>query len=186
MRVNVGLLSVLTLSATLGSALAQDQPAKTTKEPERKADTQAIGDILAAFVKAYNAKDAKAIGALFTPEAEIEDEDSDITRGREDIIARFSGYFAGGESGTVSIESESLRFLGADLAIEDGVVSIVSGAKANLARIAIVRSMLAKGANGFRPGSATSRRRKPRLTSTCLNCPGCSANGSTKATTRLS
>ena len=114
----------------LGSALAQDQPAKTASEPERKADTQAIGDLDAAFVKAYNAKDAKAIGALFTPEAEIEDEDGDITRGREDIVARFAGFFAGGESGTVSIETDSLRFLGADLAIEDGVVSIVSGPKA--------------------------------------------------------
>ena len=127
MRVKVGVLSVLTLLATMGLALAQDQPAKTASEPERKADTQAIGNVLGAFVKAYTGMDAKAIGALFTPEAEIEDEDGDITRGREDIVARFSGYFAGGESGTVSIESESLRFLGADLAIEDGVVSIVSG-----------------------------------------------------------
>ena len=130
MRVNVALLSVLTFSAMLGSALAQDQPAKTTNEPERKADTQAIGDILGAFVKAYNARDAKAIGDLFTPEAEIEDEDGDITRGREDIVARFSGFFAGGESGTVSIETDSLRFLGADLAIENGVASIVSSPKA--------------------------------------------------------
>jgi uncharacterized protein (TIGR02246 family) len=114
----------------LGSGLAQEQPAKTTVESKRTADTRAIGDLDAAFVKAYNAKDAKAIGALFTPEAEIEDEDGDITRGREDIVARYSGFFAGGESGTVSVETESLRFLGADLAIEDGVASIVSGADA--------------------------------------------------------
>src|SRR5208337_2920506 len=130
MRVNTGLLSVLTLWAMLGSALAQDQPAKTTSEPERKADTQAIGDLNAAFVKAYNTRDARAIGALFTPEAEIEDEDGDITRGREDIVARFSGFFAGGESGTANIATDSLRFLGADLAIEDGVVSIVTSPKA--------------------------------------------------------
>jgi uncharacterized protein (TIGR02246 family) len=130
MRVNTGLMSVLTLWAMAGSALAQDQPTKTTNELERKADSQAIGDLNAAFVKAYNAKDAKAIGALFTPEAEIEDENGDITRGREAIVARFSGFFAGGESGTASITTDSLRILGADLAIEDGVVSIVSSPKA--------------------------------------------------------
>jgi uncharacterized protein (TIGR02246 family) len=125
MRVNPGVLTVLVLSAMLGSALAQDQPAKTISEPDRKADTLAISDLDAAFLKAYNAKDAKAIGALFTPEAEIEDEDGDITRGREDIVARFSRFFADGESGTASLATEALRFLGADLAVEDGVVSIV-------------------------------------------------------------
>ena len=67
MRFNAGLLGVLTLSAMLGSALAQDQPAKTTSGTDRKADTRAIGDLNAAFVKAYNAKDAGAIAALFTP-----------------------------------------------------------------------------------------------------------------------
>ena len=41
----------------------------------------AIGDLLASFVKAYNGKDAKALGALFTADAEIEDEDGSLTRG---------------------------------------------------------------------------------------------------------
>ena len=130
MRVKLGILSVLTFWAMLGSGHARGQPAGTADESTRKADRQAISDLNAAFVKAYNSRDAQSIGALYTPEAEIEDEDGDITRGRDDIIARFSGYFAGGESGTVSIETESIRFLGSDLAIEDGVVSIVSATNA--------------------------------------------------------
>jgi uncharacterized protein (TIGR02246 family) len=117
------------LAAFVSPIYARPEPAKTAEDATRKADIQAISDLNAAFVKAYNAKDAKAIGTLFAVEAEIEDEDGDITRGRKDIIARFTSLFAGDESGTVKLETKSLRFLGADLAIEDGVVSISVNAK---------------------------------------------------------
>jgi uncharacterized protein (TIGR02246 family) len=141
MRVFTSLLVALTVAAGLRLAVAQDEagrrkgptassvslPASST---ERDHDVRAIRDLDRAFAKAYIARDAKAIGALFTLEAEIEDEDGNVTRGREDIVARYTGYFAGGKSGVVSSETESLRFLGANIAIEDGVVSIANGANA--------------------------------------------------------
>jgi hypothetical protein len=45
-------------------------------------------------------------------------------------VARFSGTFAGGEAGTLGVETESLRFLGTDLAIEEGTASLSTGADA--------------------------------------------------------
>ena len=69
---------------------AQDRAATSQ---EREADVRAITDLLASFVKAYNAKDAKTLGDLFTPDAEIEDEDGEVTRGRDAIVERFSGIF---------------------------------------------------------------------------------------------
>ena len=84
-------LGVLALSAALGLVAAQDRPARepdpappadqAAAPPEREPDVRAITDLLASFVKAYNAKDAKALGDLFTPDAEIEDEDGEVTQG---------------------------------------------------------------------------------------------------------
>ena len=100
MKSHTAFLSVLALSVTLGLGVAQDRPARepapvplgaqATASQEREPDVRAIADLLASFVKAYNQKDAKALGALFTPDAEIEDEDGDITRGRDAIVARFA------------------------------------------------------------------------------------------------
>ena len=108
MKVHAASLGFLALFATLGLVAAQDPPAQepdpakpgdqAAASQEREPDVRAITDLLASFVKAYNAKDAKALGALFTPEAEIEDEDGDVTRGRDAIVARFAETFAGSEA----------------------------------------------------------------------------------------
>src|SRR4051794_31148771 len=101
MKVYGATLGVLVLSVTLGLVIAQDRPAQkpasevtegaTTKEQEERGpDVQAIGDLVAAFVKAYNERDAKALGALCTADAEIEGEDGSVTRGRDAIVEHFS------------------------------------------------------------------------------------------------
>ena len=141
MKSHTAFLSVLALSVTLGLGVAQDRPARepapvplgsaqATASQEREPDVRAIADLLASFVKAYNQKDAKALGALFTPDAEIEDEDGDITRGRDAIVARFAETLAGSEAGTLAVNTESLRFLGTDLAIEEGTASLTVSAGA--------------------------------------------------------
>jgi uncharacterized protein (TIGR02246 family) len=131
--------AVLALSATLGLVVAQDRPAReaapvppggvqTTPPQERESDVRAITDLLASFVKAYNNRDAKAIGALFTPDAEIEDEDGEVTRGRDAIVGRFSGIFKESGGDRLAVDTDSLRFLGTDLAIEEGTASLSTGA----------------------------------------------------------
>src|SRR3982751_3613198 len=108
MKVLATSLGVLALAATLGLVAAQDRPPRdpapvpavgdqAVTPPERESDVRAITDLLASFVKAYNAKDAKALGDLFTPDAEVEDEDGSITRGRDAITERFEGIFKEGE-----------------------------------------------------------------------------------------
>src|SRR4051812_33690969 len=100
MKARATTLGVIALSVTLGLVAAQDRPAvqpdpapsgeQPAVPPERGADARAVTDLLASFVKAYNAKDARALGDLFTPDAEIENEDGEVTRGRDAIIERFS------------------------------------------------------------------------------------------------
>ncbi len=139
MRAYAAVLVALTLFATLGLVAAQDRSARgpaagapaTTRDTvsrEREPDARAIGDLLASFVKAYNGKDAKALGGLFTPDAEIEDEDGSVTRGRDAIVERFAGIFKEGKGDTLTVDTDSLRFLGTDLAIEEGTASLSTGA----------------------------------------------------------
>lgn len=139
MKVRTATLGVLALSATLGLVIAQDRPAQKpaseaadgsqTKDPQQRAsDVQAIGDLMASFVKAYDARDANGLVALFTEDAEIEDEDGTVTRGRDAIVERFSGIFKEGKINKLTLETDSLRFLGTDVAIEEGTASLSTGA----------------------------------------------------------
>jgi uncharacterized protein (TIGR02246 family) len=123
----------------LGLVAAQDRPGRdqapvprrvvqTTTSRERESDIRAIRDVLASFIRAYNAKDAKALGDLFTPDAEIQDEDGEITRGRDAIVERFSAIFKASGGDRLAVDADSLRFLGTDLAIEEGTASLSTGA----------------------------------------------------------
>jgi uncharacterized protein (TIGR02246 family) len=137
MKVLATLLGVLALAATLGLVAAQDRPAQKSDPtqqggpasavPEREADVKAIAELLASFVKAYNAKDAKTLGDLFTTDAEIEDEDGDVTRGRVAIVARFTETFQENRGDTLALDTDSLRFLGSEVAIEEGTATLSTG-----------------------------------------------------------
>ena len=88
--------------------------------PERSADEKAIRETAEAFEKAYNAKDAKAIAALFTAEGQIEDKDGDVSVGREAIEKVFADIFKEAPKKTIDVTVESIRFIGPDLAVEEG------------------------------------------------------------------
>lgn len=93
---------------------AQEEPS-----PEIAGLQQAAAD----FVLAYNAKDAAAIAALFTENGEMADlRAADTTTGRVDIQLRYAEIFAAAETPSVAIEVDSVRFVGKDLAIEDGTL----------------------------------------------------------------
>ena len=137
MRVRAEYLAV-GLVATVGLVVAQDRPARDaavlapggaqTKAPQGKeSDVRAISDLLASFIKAYNEKDAKTLGALFTSDAEIQDEDGDVTQGREAIVVHFAGIFKETGDTSLGVDTDSLRFLGTDLAIEEGTASLSTG-----------------------------------------------------------
>jgi uncharacterized protein (TIGR02246 family) len=137
MRTSLGFLGVILLAGSM--LLAQDRsPGKATQapaaggsgavSPENTADAKAIGELTEGFTKAYNGKDAQALGGFFTQNAEIQDEDGAITRGRDAIVTRFARQFAEGGSGTLKVSTDSLRFPAKDLAIEEGTATLTTGA----------------------------------------------------------
>src|SRR5262249_12056328 len=87
---------------------------------DRSADQAAIRANVAAFVKAYNAGDAKAIAALFTPDGQVMDKDGDASEGREQIEETFAEIFAENPEKRIEVIVESIRFIGSDLAVEVG------------------------------------------------------------------
>jgi uncharacterized protein (TIGR02246 family) len=91
---------------------------------DSSADEKAIRATADAFVKAFNAADAKAVGALWAPDAEYTDESGQTLRGRAAIEKEYADLFKQHPGATVTVAIESLRFLGPDTAVEKGVAKV--------------------------------------------------------------
>lgn len=106
------------------TAHAQDVEPKTSKADYTDAEV-AIRASVEQFAKAYNAHDAKAVAELFLPQAQIVDEDDITIQGQEEIQNLFADVFAENPETTISIEIESIRFIGTSLAVEMGTTTTV-------------------------------------------------------------
>lgn len=101
----------------------EKKPAVTTAghKEDFPPDAQAIVDMAQDFAKAYNAHDAKAIAAQFLPDGEEVDDQGDVIHGRDEIEAQYAALFKDNPDASVQIQVTSIRFLGDDLLVEDGV-----------------------------------------------------------------
>jgi uncharacterized protein (TIGR02246 family) len=78
-----------------------------------------------AYVAAYNNHDAKAIAAMWSPEAVYIDPDTgDEKVGREEIEKEFADTFAGLKDAKLEISIDSIKFLSPNVAIENGTARI--------------------------------------------------------------
>ncbi len=86
------------------------------------ADERPFWENAQAFVDAYTARDAEAIGQLFTEDAEFFDEFGERTTGRAGIVAMFDDVFATSPDAVVeSIDLQQVRHVTSDVALEEGV-----------------------------------------------------------------
>jgi uncharacterized protein (TIGR02246 family) len=100
---------------------AQDRESSVAKPASASSnDESIIRANVAAFVKAYNAGDAKLVASLFAPEAQVIDEDGKTSLGRDAIEKTFAGNFAESPKARIHVDIESIRFVGSGLAIETG------------------------------------------------------------------
>jgi uncharacterized protein (TIGR02246 family) len=114
------LQSVRSQTQTASIGAAQPTDGKDRAGADRSADEAAIRANVDKFVRAYNSHDAKAIAALFTADAQIEDKDGDIAEGRDAIARTFANIFTDSPSKKIDVLVESIRFIGNDLAVEKG------------------------------------------------------------------
>ncbi len=92
------------------------------------ADEKAIRGTADDFVTAFNAGDAKAIGALWATDAQYTDESGLVFQGRAAIENEYAELFKAHSGATIAVTIESVRFLGPEIAIEKGIAKVKAGA----------------------------------------------------------
>jgi uncharacterized protein (TIGR02246 family) len=90
-------------------------------EPQIAELQKAVSTSAERFEKAFAARDAKAIAAQFTAEAEYVDATGTVFHGREAIEAEFTANFAVAPAGTLQTEVMSIRPIAPGIAVEEGV-----------------------------------------------------------------
>lgn len=111
-------------SAQVPTKEATTPKAAIDDAPPHSPDEQAIIAAAEAFEKAYNAHDAKAVAALFTPDAEIVGEDGNVAHGAEEITAVFAAIFEENPDAKSEIAVDSIRFVAPTVAVEDGFTTV--------------------------------------------------------------
>ncbi len=112
-----------------GPAAAKSAPLPAAAETlPAQADEKAIRTTADDFVKAFNAADVKAIGALWAPDAEYTDEAGQSFQGRAAIEQVYADVFKQHLGAIMTVQIESIRLLGPDVALEKGVARVKSPA----------------------------------------------------------
>jgi uncharacterized protein (TIGR02246 family) len=132
--------------ATAGLVAGLQGPPSTTGtgqpaagKPEKSPAELEIEAATAAFVKAFNAGDVKAITALFTDDAECADEDGTVAEGKQAIADTFARALAANPGGKMEIRVDSVRFLSPDVAKEEGRSTVtLAGGGTDVDRYAVL------------------------------------------------
>jgi uncharacterized protein (TIGR02246 family) len=128
------LLALLALVGfTARSGLAEEVKDKAKEEA-------ALLKTAEAFVEAFHKGDAKAVAGFWTPDGDYTDQAGKVYKGREAIEKLFKGFFAENKGLKLRIDIASLKFVTAEVAIEDGTTSVMSpeGGPPSRARYTIV------------------------------------------------
>ncbi len=150
-RFRILLWAAILLGASAAAARAVDpEPAKAAAQPPaasavsdqgHAADEKAIRATAEEFVRAFNAADAAAVGALWAPDAEYTDESGQTFHGRAAIEKLYAGMFKEHRGATIAVTIESIRFLGPDIAVEKGITNLASPAgEKSAARYTVVHA----------------------------------------------
>ena len=131
-------LALVAIAVAIGpqKTASGDSPAKpdtataaSAPGPSRQQDEKAIRLAAEAFAKAYNAGDAKAIASLFVVDGQIVSEEGQSTQGREGIEQVFAGIFKEHPKTHMDLAVESIRFIGPNMAIENGMATVIDAAE---------------------------------------------------------
>jgi uncharacterized protein (TIGR02246 family) len=87
-------------------------------------DEKAIQKNQAAYVKAFNAGDAKGTAAFWAADGEFVDADGKSFKGRNAIAKEFASFFAESKGLKLEVSTDSLRFVSPDVALESGTTRV--------------------------------------------------------------
>jgi uncharacterized protein (TIGR02246 family) len=116
----LGTLSIFGLCNTAVAQVAKKAPSATPIS----ADEKQIREAIVSFVERYNAHKADQIAELFMTDARVTFADGTQVNGREEVKASFEEAFRERPKGKVSVVVDSIRFLTADVAVEEGATTM--------------------------------------------------------------
>lgn len=112
-----------------------------------KAQDEIIGQVASveeALTAAFNAGDIDAVVAAFVKDGELIDESGLLYRGHEELRQLFSQYFAKFPGAKLSLQIESIRQVGDQVAIEEGTRYLTAGDSA-FAQVRYIATLAKEG-----------------------------------------
>jgi uncharacterized protein (TIGR02246 family) len=130
--------TLLALPALLAGLAVQPSWAEDVKDPA--VEKAALIKASEAFIEAFHKGDARAVAAFWAPDGDYIDQTGRHLKGREDIEKAFAVFFKENKGLKLRIDSDALRFVTGDVALEDGVTSVIpaDGGPPSRARYTIV------------------------------------------------
>jgi uncharacterized protein (TIGR02246 family) len=140
LRMTVAASAIVFVTSVSG---ADQKPAKeaappTTPAPSTNASTEksapgrsnseesAIRATAEAFIKAFNAGDAKAVANLWTPNGTVADDQGNVFKGRKAIEEQYAAMFKAHPTARMHVAIKSIDFPTPTTAIEDGMAQVVT------------------------------------------------------------
>jgi uncharacterized protein (TIGR02246 family) len=116
---------VYTLRDAQQKAHAGDGQTGSAAPADRPGDREVIGKLGQDFREAFGRGDAKALAGLYTEQGEYYDDTTgEAFRGRGEIEMAYAKFFKEMPGRKIIINSRSLRFLGRDVALQEGLVGL--------------------------------------------------------------
>ncbi len=109
------------------AALLAPTMAMAEETPDQTKDEAAVRDTGEAYVKAFNAKDAKKLAAFWSPEAVYTNHlTGEQVVGRDAIAQQFAAIFKTSKELKLDVSVESIQFVSPNVAAEHGVAKFLS------------------------------------------------------------
>ena len=134
-------------SFVVALALYATASAQAPRGSARSADDEAVRAVVGRYVEAREARDPKAVAALFTADADQLVSSGEWRQGRENVV---SGTIASSaqSGGTRTIDVERVRFVSKEVAVADGRYAITGLAAGD--RRMWSTFVMVKGADGWK------------------------------------
>jgi uncharacterized protein (TIGR02246 family) len=129
MKRKVGMFAAacVVVAVVVGLNTGQEQARKPVDEsPPPRPEEAAVRQASQAFARAFEKGDDKALADLFTAEAEYVDEGGKGVRGRAELAKAYAQFFAKRAELKAEAKTTAIRFLGRDVAVEEGVFTVRS------------------------------------------------------------
>jgi uncharacterized protein (TIGR02246 family) len=119
----------LLAAGSLGVRANMENPISPAADPTapriQTNDEAGVRAEIAAYVAAFNRGDANAIAELWSPEGVYETPDGEVVKGRAAILKTMTESMKESKGTTLDVGTPSIRFVTADVAVEEGTAKMV-------------------------------------------------------------